>query len=313
VELLVAHAADEARSALVACLAQMDLTIVETADGERARAILSRDNAPAVALLDWDLPGVTGLDVCRLLREAGDGRPPYVIVVAPAAHARDVAEAAYAGADDFVWTPVGGDDLRARVAFARTVVEARPWTTADGGGERSLRGVDPATPSDDRTRLVARLEQELARSRRERETLGVGILDVDGLSPVNREFGRDAGDEVLREVARRLKETLRPYDVFGRLESDEFLIVTPNTGEYDLSDALNRVREAMVTRPFCYSDRCLDITVTMGGVTGSDETAEQLIAMARPVLDEAKESGGDRVVAGARVELESVIHSDWLR
>ena len=309
-DILVAHAADEARAALTSCLAAMDVTVVETGDGERARDLLRRADGPSVALLDWHLPGMTGLDVCRELREDVGTRPLYLMVVAPAAHKCEAAAAAAAGADDFVWTPVSGDDLRARVAFARAVLATRPAAPLEGD-DTSLRCFDPVTLVHDRAQMVRRLEEELARARRERVTVGVSILDVDGLGPVNAEFGREVGDEVLREVARRLKGTLRPYDVVGRLQSDEFLIITPRTGEYDIGDALDRVRRAMTARPFCHGDQCLAVTVTLGGVTGAEESAEELIAMAHPVLGEAKEAGGDSVVAGVKAVLESVLTNQW--
>ncbi len=309
-EILVAHAADEARAALVSCLAAMDVAVVEAADGARARDLLSRPDGPSVALLDWSLPGMTGLDICRDLREDVRSRDLYLMVVAPAARKCEVTEAAAAGADDFVWTPVGADDLRSRVAFARAVLAARPAASPEGGDE-CLRCFDPVTKVHDRAQMVRRLDEELARARRERITVGIGILDVDGLGPVNREFGREAGDEVLCEVARRLKGTLRAYDVVGRLQSDEFLIITPRTGKYDIADALDRVRRAMAAKPFCHGDQCLAITVAIGGVTGAEETAEELIALARPVLGEAKQAGGDSVVAGVKVVLESVLTNQW--
>jgi two-component system, cell cycle response regulator len=310
-DVLVAHATEEARRALCAGLAPMDLTVVETADGEKARAILSRDHGPQVALLDWDLPGVSGLDVCRHLREGASPRPLYLIVVAPAARGRDVTDAAGAGADGYLWTPVAGDELRARIAFARSVLETRPAPPAVSAQEKALRCYDPLTRTHDRAQAVERLDQELARSRRERVTLGVAILDVDGLQPVNLRHGRDAGDEVLREVGRRVKGALRPYDVVGRLQSDEFLIITPRTGELDVAEALDRVRRTMSAKAFVYGREKLSVTVTLGGVTGSEETAEELIEMARPVLSEAKRSGGDNVIAGAKVVLESVLTNQW--
>lgn len=309
-DILVAHGVGEARAALASSLAAMGVSVIETADGVHARDLLSRADGPSVALLDWHLPGMTGLDVCRDLREGVGARPMYLMVVAPASRKCEATEAAAAGADDFVWTPVSGDDLRARVAFARTVLASRPAAPAQGE-DSALRCFDPITMLNDRAQMVRRLEEELARARRERTTVGIGILDVDGLEPVNREFGRAAGDEVLREVARRLKHTLRGYDVVGRLQGDEFLIVTPRTGEHDIADALDRVRRVVAAKPFCYGDRCLAITVTMGGVTGVEESAEQLIAMARPVLGEAKEAGGDNVVAGVKAVLEPVLTNQW--
>lgn len=308
-EILVAHADAAARAALAERLDDQGFTVVEAADGETARGLLRSPQGPRVALLDWDLPGVGGPDACRLVREDAPSEAPYLVVMIPAAHRGDVAEVAAAGADDVVLTPVTGDELRARVTFAAASVEAR--SVGAGEQERTLRCFDPVTFVLDRAQLVIRLEEELARSRRERVTLGIGILDIDGLRAVNEECGREAGDEVLREVARRLTSTLRPYDVVGRLEDDEFLVITHRTEELDVAEALQRVRRAMIEKPFCHGDDCLAVTVTVGGVTGAEESAEELIALARTVLAEAKQAGGDRVMAGAKVVLESVLTNRW--
>lgn len=310
-DILVAHAVAEARAALVGGLAGTGMTVLEAADGETACRRLCRADGPFLGILDWDLPVAGGLDVCRRVRAATPPEAPYLIVLTAAAHGHDVSEAAVAGADDFVLAPVGGDELRARAAFARAVLEARSAAPGAADDERQLRCFDPVTGLGERGQLIRRLEEELARSRRERSTLGVGILDVDGLGPINEQHGRAVGDAVLAELARRLEGALRPYDVVGRLQGDEFLIITPRTGEYDIADALGRVREAVAARPFCHGEQCLEVTVALGGVTGSEESAEELIEMARPVLGEAKEAGGDRVVAGVKAVLEPVISNQW--
>jgi diguanylate cyclase (GGDEF)-like protein len=311
-DVLIAHGSDRARQALAASLRDgAGVTLVEVADGLSARDRLMRADGPQVALVDWDLPGLDGRQVCRRVRDQREGAAPYIILMAAVAAGVDLAAAAHAGAHSFVFTPVSAEELRARVAFglethaAWTAVPTQAVTVA------ALHCKDPLTRLGDRAHTMQRLEEELARSRRERATLGVGILDVDGLGPVNARYGRETGDEVLREVARRLRATLRPYDVVGRLESDEFLIITPRTGELDIADALDRVRAAMSARPFVSGEEALAITVTVGGVNGSEENAEELVDLARPVLEEAKAAGGDKVVAGARVVLESVLTHQW--
>ena len=155
--------------------------------------------------------------------------------------------------------------------------------------------------------VVQRLEEELSRARREHQGLGIGILDVDGLARVNECRGLAAGDAVLREVVRRAKSELRPYDVIGRLDGEEFLVILSRTSEPDLSGVLHRLRAAMSAQPFSHDGHELEVTVTLGGVTGEEESAGELIARAQRSLDEAQAAGPDSVVAGRPAVLEAVL------
>ena len=223
-----------------------------------------------------------------------------MILLAASAHSHEVTTGLHAGAHDCVRTPVAGAELQARVEMARRFMEL-PWGRASSGG------ADPLTGVLVREDALQRLDEELARAQREQQELSIGILDVDGLARVNECRGRPAGDAVLREVVRRAKVVLRPYDVVGRLDGEEFLIILSKTGELDVAGVLERLRGTMAAEPFSYSGHELDITVTLGGVTGSEESAGELIARAQRSLDEAQAAGPDRVVAGPPPVLEAVL------
>jgi diguanylate cyclase (GGDEF)-like protein len=306
-DLLVAHGSGEARRVLAASLEGQDIAVVEAADGTVALDMLKRADAPRLALVEWDLPGLDGLELCRLARDLHPDRPPYIILLTPAFAERDMTVGLHAGASDFMFTPVRGEEVRARVAFGRQVLEAAPAEPVAPHICDDQRCFDALTGLCNRATIVRRLEEELARSRRDRSTVGIGILDVDGLERVSASSGRETGDDVLREVARRLKATLRPYDGLGRLMDEEFLIITPRTAELDVAEALNRVRSAMAAEPFAHGDELLAVTVTVGGATGSEHSAAELMELAVLALNEAKEAGGDRVVAGAKAELDAVL------
>ena len=176
-----------------------------------------------------------------------------------------------------------------------------PWGQGSSGCADALTGVLQ------RDEAVQRLDEELARARREHQDLGVGILDVDGLARVNESCGRPAGDAVLREVVRRAKGALRPYDVLGRLDGEEFLIILSKMSEPDITKVLHRLRGAVSAEPFAHAGHEIEVTVTLGGVTGSEESAGELIARAQRSLDEAQAGGRDRVVAGRPPVLEAML------
>jgi diguanylate cyclase (GGDEF)-like protein len=199
-----------------------------------------------------------------------------------------------------VRTPVTVSELQARVEMARRFM-ALPWGRTTPGCADALAGVLP------REEVLRRLDDELARTRREHVELGVAILDVGGLARVNGAHGRPAGDAVLREVVRRVRGVLRPYDVVGRLDGEEFLVVLSKTGEPDLAGVLDRLRAAVAADPFTHDGRRLDVTVSLGGAGGGEESAGELIARAQRSLDVVQSAGPGRVLAGPGAGLAAVL------
>lgn len=106
----------------------------------------------------------------------------------------------------------------------------------------TLATTDGLTGILNRRSILARLEEEMERHRRNGESLGCILLDVDHFKLVNDRFGHGEGDRVLREVARQLKETLRPYDAVGRFGGEEFLIVLPSSDHQTLRKVAERLR-----------------------------------------------------------------------
>ena len=299
-DLLIAHGGEASRLGLARALQPLGLRITEAADGADALEALLAEEVPRIALVDWDLPRIEGPELCRLVRDFHVEDPPYVILLAAAAHSHEVPAGLQAGAHDCVRTPLTAAELRARVEMARRFMEL-PWGRASSGCPDELTGVLL------REEAVQRLDDELSRARREHQELGVGILDVDGLALVNECCGRSAGDAVLREVVRRVRSALRPYDVVGRLDGEEFLVILSKTSEPDIAGVLHRLREAMSAEPFSHEDHELEVTVTLGGVTGSEESAGELIARAQRSLGEAQAAGPDSVVAGRAPVLEAML------
>ena len=311
-DVLIAHSSARARQALAGSLSGQDLTVLEVSDGARALETLMQADPPRLALVEWDLPEIEGPELCRLVRDFHLGRPPYIILVTPPDPPRDITSGLEAGARDFIMTPVAGAELRARVELGRRAVEL-PWgRPAAPQVHDELACIDELTGLCDRGTILQRLDQELERSRRDGAVLGVGVLDIDGLDRVNESHGRVAGDAVLTEVAERLRSILRPYDGIGRLGGEEFLIIMPRTGGHDVGEVLGRLRSAMAAQPFAAGGAELDVSVSLGGAWGSEESCDEILDQARRALDEAKDAGSDTVVAGAKVELQAMTSDQWL-
>lgn len=126
-QLLIAHGDAASRLALkrvVAGLPDGSLEVIESGEGMETVEMLLAADSPALAVVDWDLPGCDGPELCRLVRAYHEAGPPYIILLARSDHR--IAVGLEAGADDCVHTPAKGDELRARINVGRRFA-ALPW------------------------------------------------------------------------------------------------------------------------------------------------------------------------------------------
>ncbi|MBV2163085.1 MAG: GGDEF domain-containing protein [Comamonas sp.] len=131
----------------------------------------------------------------------------------------------------------------------------------------------------------------------ERDSLGLLLLDVDFFKRVNDSHGHPAGDEVLREVARRLRSAVRDGDTVARVGGEEFMVLLPSVGADMALELAQRLRTCVAHQPVQLPDTALDVTISIGvAVTHSAEGIEAAIARADKALYAAKEGGRNRVV-----------------
>jgi DNA-binding response OmpR family regulator len=124
VKVLIAEDEPLFRKLLVQLLSpEFDLTVTE--DGTTALARLQEDSGPVLAILDWVMPGMTGIDVCRELRSHRPTAPIYVILLTARNSAADIISGLRAGADDYVTKPVQAEELRVRVQLGCRIIELR--------------------------------------------------------------------------------------------------------------------------------------------------------------------------------------------
>lgn len=200
------------------------------------------------------------------------------------------------------------DDLKALLDFAAITEDELAFRRADAvtlelidqvEKLRMRAFVDPLTGVWNRGAIFDLLSREIERARRNEECLSVTMLDLDRFKSVNDNYGHAVGDDVLKEVCRRIKVAIRAYDGLGRYGGEEFLVIFPGTDQEMAKKQAERVREAVRAKPFSLGSDEKTITVSLGVATlRSEESQEELLERADRALYRAKENGRDRVEAG---------------
>jgi two-component system, cell cycle response regulator len=267
--------------------------------GSEAWQILEQPEAPKLALLDWVLPDLEGIEICRRIRRAGSSRPYiYVVLLTSNEGRQHMLDAMHAGADDYLVKPFDELELKARLLVGKRILDLQEELVSARESMRHAATHDNLTGLLNRGEIFAMLERELERSRRDRQPLGVILGDIDHFKSVNDTLGHLFGDEALREVGRRLRAQLRVYDGVGRYGGEEFLMVLPNC---DLPDALLRadeLRETIAQTPVLSSGQEKLITMSMGvavAVCDQKNEIEALLKQADAGLYQAKEKGRNRI------------------
>ncbi len=279
------------RRKIGAYLDDWGLEHVDVGSGTEAIKLLEAENPPDLALLDWLLPGLDGIDVLRRIRKLSQGNYVYTVMLTAKSQKKDRHTAMEAGADDYLSKPVDPAELRQRIMVGKRILEL----------QQSLRFAathDFLTNLLNRSEILAAMEREFSRSGREGKPTTVILADIDHFKRVNDSLGHAAGDEVLKEVARRLKVDLRPYDLVGRYGGEEFLVILPGCSLTHGARRADAIRCLVAKDPISTAFGNAPTTISMGvtaTTTARDHTVAEFLREADVSLYAAKNNGRNRV------------------
>jgi two-component system cell cycle response regulator len=286
------------QSMLKTMLTRWGYEVIIAKDGNEAWSILESVEAPRLVLLDWMMPGMDGVEICRRVRAAG--REPYIYIVLLTARteSQDLVEGMDAGADDYLTKPFHAHELRVRLRAGRRILELQEQLLEAREALREQATHDGLTGLLNRAMVLQMLREELERGSRERHAVAVLLVDLDRFKLINDTFGHVAGDAVLRGVAQRMKAAVRCYDSAGRYGGEEFLIVMPGCDGASARLQAERIRRAIGAEPYMIDRGPTTVTCSIGlscRAVADPEDADALVREADLALYGAKDRGRNRV------------------
>jgi len=266
-------------------------------DGDAAIAALGRPDGPECGIIDWEMPGRDGPAVCEAVRAVGVEPYRYLVLLTSRGGSEDLVAGLNSGADEYLSKPFQVAELRARLRTGRRLLDLQRQLIEARDALEVQATRDGLTGVFNRRTLIERLEVELGRAKRQRQPVGLMMLDVDHFKRVNDTWGHLAGDAVLRALCVRMQSVVRPYDLVGRFGGEEFVLVVPGAGRAQMLDVAERVREAIAASPVPVDGGELAVTASLGvAVMAGVTSANVLIHAADEALYAAKNGGRDRVV-----------------
>jgi two-component system, cell cycle response regulator len=252
---------------------------------------LTADDPPAIALLDMDLSAPSAVEIAWDLGRRPQPRRTWLVMMSANPGAETRRAALDCGCDDFLALPPDAMELRMRLHVAQ---RARSLLLQV---QKQRRELDFHTTHDgltglwNRESLLSLIFQETDRAQRMKLDLSLLLMDLDGFSQVNRDYGFEAGDRVLAGLANRFRRQLRSYDLMGRCGGDEFLLALPGCRGGCALALAERIRTTILARPFAVGSAATTLTASFGIAASRGRSPLVVLHEAEQALAAAKHAG----------------------
>ncbi len=287
---------------LTRSLQRLGIEMTAASDGCDAWRLLTSAPPPELAILDWMMPGIDGIELCRRIRQEPALSGMYVLLLTGRDARSDLVAGLDAGADDYMIKPIDTEELRARLQVGIRVARLQSRLADQVSDLQEARDhLTRLVSTDVLTELHSRRSwfelggAEFSRFARYDRSFSVLLMDLDFFKRVNDTYGHDVGDLLLRRFADMLRAECRHSDIVGRLGGEEFALLAPETSIEEAQSLAERI---------CEECRRLVVTVPAGAVRFScsigisqsvadDDGIERVLQRADTALYAAKRRGRD--------------------
>ncbi len=297
IKVLVADDSAVSRKLVEHALSEEQYSLVFAKSG-RETVDLFAEHHPALVIVDWIMPDLTGIEICQHIRSRSQASYTYIIVLTGKSGKESVVEGLAAGADDYLTKPFHHEELIARVGVGRRIIALQREIEAKNLLLKELALTDALTGLPNRRAIEDWATRQLSGAARYGFPFWVALADLDHFKTVNDTHGHDAGDTVLKAFSEILKRNSRRSDICGRIGGEEFLFVLTHATEEGAKGVIERVRAELGATKFNFDGNSLTVTASFGlaGFVGTQAPDfNRLVAQADAALYSAKRQGRNRV------------------
>jgi two-component system cell cycle response regulator len=256
-----------------------------------------------LVIVSLDLQNFDGLRLCSQIRSIERSRSLPILAIAESDNTARLARGLEIGVNDYLLRPIDRNEMLARI---RTQIKKKRYAERLRDNVQmsiALAITDGLTGLHNRRYMETHLETLVEQAAVRGKPLAVLVVDIDYFKTINDGYGHDAGDDVLREFANRLRKAIRNIDLACRYGGEEFVIVMPETDMAVAAMVAERLRRRIAGEPFVVQQgaRNLDVTISIGIATLGEATdnAVAILKRADQALYRAKRDGRNRVVPAA--------------
>jgi len=297
------------RTLLLEVLPEWGYKVITADNGLDAWNLLQgKMGKPMMMILDWQMPGMSGIELCEKLKQGKEKSKLYVMLLVEANIKVDVAVGLEHGADDFLSAPISTDELQSRLALGKRILEYQhsleQLTNELVEKDQELNSFadkDNLTGIASRSFFTTRLSEEWRRSLRSDQKLSMIMLDIDFFKDYNATYGQAAGDECLKVIANTIASSIcRAGDFVARYSGAEFVVVLPDTDSLGALVVAESIRVAVAIQNIEHIPGGINghVTVSAGTVSlipDMDTQPDTLINRVQQTLYMAKAAGRNAV------------------
>jgi two-component system cell cycle response regulator len=277
-------------------LSYQPYSILRAESGQQALDLLAK-HSPPIVITDWMMPDLCGPDLCKRIRTDFGDRYTYIIMLTSMSDNESLLKGLEAGADEFLTKPFDPAELQARMGVGRRIVQLHRQVDAKDRQLEETSRIDPVTRLPNHRAIQEWATWQLMAAAQNGFSVWVVLADVDSFGQINERYGREAGDAVLKDFSRIVKDSSLPSDIVGRMGDDELICLMTHVSKPYVAAAIERYRTRFAEHEFRFGGKIVTATASFGAIGFEGEEAPpfaRLVLDAETALKAAKKAGGNQ-------------------
>lgn len=289
---------------------------IAVSSADEAREILLKPGSPDIVIVDWVMPGISGLELCRTIRQSEFLVEPFILMMTSNDDRHAEAEALNAGADDFISKPINKIDMDAKLRLGRRLIKTQlELLVANQKLSEKLR-YDEVTGIMNRQSGLRAIAAALSHLSRQQDTQGLLIHCQIRFDNPKRRFEQSLFDRIYVDLARQLTAALRQSDVMVRLRDDEFLFFAESHPDSHKL-LLERIERAVRQCHLSEADHSYSLSALIAGMVIKPVQAlapmDELLKQLESLLTDLEQSGKTLALAPLRLRRGDVVDFSGFR